>query len=693
MFNDVLTQTTSPARPRRMNPVKCLLATVAAGMLATLAGAGSVSAQPAESGQDATRSPEEVRRDRARNRLRDNRPAAERTADQPRDLPPIDPNLVDWYQTTVIELADPSYEGRSPGSAGIAKAADFIQARFEELELQPAFPVSILAADGTEVLDPNADFRQGFSVGQETRAVVTEMSIDGVALEHSIDFSALAYSDTGDVSAPVVFTGYSIVAGPNSFLGFDPNARFEGKIAMCLNYEPMDSDGNSLWRDEGFSHHAAITHKASALIRRGAEAVLIVTPPKTNDPRAELLETVDSTRVARPGLGAKAPKFDAPIVHITPDIAQRILDRTGNPDLTLETLIERSDRGPVYEELGELPVSVNIEMNTTDRDAFNIGAVLPGRGDLSREYIVIGAHYDHVGYGQQGSASNNATGELHPGADDNASGTTAMMLAAQLVKERIEALPDDAPHRSFLFLAFSAEEMGLLGSLHYTREPIVPLANHTLMLNLDMIGRLENDLLELGGLKSSRELEPLIDPLIEASGIPVARETSVGSGRSDHASFEAQAIPNMFFFTGLHADYHRPGDIAELIDFEGGTRIALLCAEIAVEAGTRRDRLVHRRDRDTAEQQNREPRVRLGILPANSGKGGVLVRRVFPDTSASSAGLQPDDRILNWDDNELKNTEDLRPRLVEHEPGDVVKLIVERGSEVIELEMTLRPIE
>ncbi len=119
----------------------------------------------------------------------------------------------------------------------------------------------------------------------------------------------------------------------------------------------------------------------------------------------------------------------------------------------------------------------------------------------------------------------------------------------------------------------------------------------------------------------------------------------------------------------------------------------MLCSDVAVAAATQRERLAHRRDRDAVENANREPRVRLGILPANSGKGGVLVRRVFPDTSASDAGLRPDDRILAWNGVELKNTEDLRPRLVEHEPGDTVKLTVERDGATVELGMTLRAIE
>lgn len=658
------------------------------GLLPLLLGAGvllGMTAQPD--------SPADVRRERARHRLKDNLPAQERVAEAPRDLPPVDPELVDWYKATVTELADPAYEGRSPGSVGIAKAADLIENRFKELGLRPAFTTSELAHDGSEVLTPRSTFRQSFGVGDETRAATTEMTIDAEALTHGVDFSVLAYSGSGDVDAPVAFCGYAIVSGPDNFLGFDPDTRLDGKIALCLNLEPMDDHGNSRWQNDGFSHYASITYKAAALIRRGASAVLVVTPPDADYDRVDMLETIDSTRTGRPGLNSRALRYDAPVVHVTPEVARRILDRVGDPDLTLESLVAESNKGAVYRELGDRPIHVNVKMDTVERTAFNVGAVLPGRGRLADEYVVIGAHYDHVGYGGAYSLAPDKEGELHPGADDNASGTTGMMLAAQLVTERLHTLPPDQPHRSFLFLAFSAEEMGLLGSIEYTKEPIVPLNKHVLMLNMDMIGRLESDLLEIGGLDSAPGLEDMAEPFLEKSALPVSRDVSVGSGRSDHASFDGVGVPNMFFFTGLHAQYHRPTDTADLIDNEGAVRVVLLCTDIAMAAATRPEPLVHRRLANRGDQGPKPPKVRLGVLPANSTKGGVIVQRVFPDTSASDAGLRPDDRILTWDGEELKNTEDLRPRLSSHEPGDVVTLTVERDGKTIEVRMTLRGIE
>lgn len=665
---------------------------LAAGAIFALATLSATAARLPTQPQDAP-TPAEVRAERAKSRLKDNRPAQDRAAAEPRELPPVDPALTDFYARTVTELADPAYEGRAPGSVGIAKAADYIQAHFESLGLIPAFASSELAADGTEVLTPRSTFRQPFGVGEETRAATTEMSVDAQPLVHGTDFSVLAYSGSGDVNAPVSFAGYAIVSGPGGYLGFDPSTRFEGRIALCLAYEPMDEGGNSRWQAEGFSHHGAMTHKASALIRRGASAVLIVAPPEANDPRAGMLETIDSTRLGRQGLNAKAPSFDAPVVQITPEVAQRILDRTGDPDLTLGSLVRRANESAVAMPVGESPISLNIQMGTAATEAFNVGAVLPGVGELAEDILVIGAHYDHVGYGQRGSARRDAGGELHPGADDNASGTTGMMLVAQQIVERARTLPSEQPRRTVMFLAFSAEEMGLLGSLHYTKEPAEPMADHTLMLNLDMIGRLEDEPLEIGNLRSAPELEAFVEPFFESSGLIVARETSVGNGRSDHASFDAVDVPNLFFFTGLHPDYHAPGDTADKIDAEGATRVALLVADIAMAYLTRPDPLAHRRASERADANAGQPTVRLGVLPANSTKGGVLIQRVFPDTSASDAGLRPDDRLLTWNGEELRSVEDLRPRLSTHQPGDVVTLTIDRDGATVEAEMILRGIE
>ena len=614
------------------------------------------------------------------------------TNDPGAERPPVDPALVEFYQATVLELAHPSYEGRVPGSVGIEKAATLIEEHFRDLGLEPAFPATETARDGAEVVTRLARHRQHFDVGQQTRWTRTDMAVGDAPLRHGHDFTALAQTGDGRVSGPVVFTGYAIDAGPDGFVGFEEHADFTGRIALCLAYEPMNDEGESLWDESGFSRRSALTGKANSLIRRGAAAVMVVAPPHADDRRAGMLETIDSTRMATPGgMPGRTQRHSVPVVQVTPETAARVLGSDRDPAELLRDLVERANKGPVAEPAAGPPVVIDISTEVRPIDAFNVGAVLPGVGDLAGEYVVIGGHYDHVGYGYFGSRARDRRGEVHVGADDNASGTAGVMLAAKAITERVRTLPPDAPRRSFLFILFSAEEMGLLGSRHYVNEPIVPTDRHTIMLNLDMMGRLENEPLEIGSLASSPAMDSLVDPHFERSGLPIARGTSVGPGRSDHANFEASGIPNLFFFTGLHPQYHTPDDTPDLIDAEGGTRVTLLAVDIAMDAATRTEPLPHRRSLEQAEPD--QPRVRVGIMPANASRGGIIVQRVFDDTAASQAGIRPEDRITAWNDEPIESMNDLRPLLARHEPGEVVTLTVERDGETLKVPMTLRAIE
>lgn len=643
------------------------------------------------------KTPGQIRAERARNRLAD---AQASPLDDPSGPPPIDPALVEFFRATVTELAGPEYEGRAPGSVGIDRAASHIEDHFRSLGFQPAFSTTETAADGTEVLTPRSAFRQSFSVGQETRAGTTVMTVGDQPLIHGQDFSALAFSGSAQVTAPVAFAGYAITAGPDGYSGFDPATRFDDKIVIALAYQPMDEQGISLWQENTYTNRTRLSSKAGALIHRGAKAVLIVKPPQAQDERVHVLETVDSTRPGQSGFGSRGPRLDAPVVQITPEVAQRILDRGNDPSLTLASLVERANAGPIVMDLPVEPVSIGIKMESIPIEAFNVGAVLPGVGTLADEFVVIGAHYDHVGFGGIGAFPGNS-GKLHSGADDNASGTAGMMLAAQSIAERVRTLPPNHPRRSFLFLAFSAEEMGLLGSIHYTKEPIAPINRHSLMLNLDMIGTLDDEPLEIGNIRSSPDMPAFVEPHFERSGLLIARQTSVGNDRSDHASFDAVGVPNLFFFTGLHPRYHRPQDTVDFIDFEGGVRISLLATDIAMDAATPAVAVFHRQAGSSGAAGGAagrpslpgEPTVRIGLLPTNSTKGGILVQRVFPNTSASDAGIRPDDRLLTWNGTPLRSVEDLRPRLAEHKPGDVVRITLERGDETIEVDVTLRGIE
>ena len=200
----------------------------------------------------------------------------------------------------------------------------------------------------------------------------------------------------------------------------------------------------------------------------------------------------------------------------------------------------------------------------------NVGGVLPGKGMLANEWVIIGAHYDHVGYGRPGRTADDAP--VHPGADDNASGTAAMMILAERFADAYANAPEDANLRSILFMAFSAEEMGLLGSRHYVRNSTLNADDVQIMINLDMIGRLRGNKLMVQGVDSAENLYEIIrDELVESEMLIHADPN--GRGPSDHASFYGGGIPVLFFFTGTHDVYHQPGDVALTVNPRGASAI------------------------------------------------------------------------------------------------------------------------
>lgn len=637
----------------------------------------------------------ELRKKRAEMKLDRNRANLDRLARE-NELPPVDEVLLEEYTRIITYIADPEREGRAPGTQGILDAADYIRDEFITLGLEAPFDETAVSGEGELVETGSKSYFQAMPIGSSLAATAQNLSIRTRALVAEEDFQPLAFSGSEAASGEVVFTGYAVVSGPNGYMGFDSSEKLDGKIAMCLKYEPMDEDGNSQWDEDGWSHHSRLTYKVSALERRGASAVLIVSPESANDDQAGMMDSIGSTSPP-PSMGLRngGPKFDIPVMSITPETAQRILD-SGDRGQTLDKLIAKANKGGIIESIDGSQVSLDVEIKKTKTFTDNIGAVLAGKGDLADEYVVIGGHYDHVGYGQFGSRSRSKN-VIHPGADDNASGTTGVLLAAQQLTQRYALLGDTDQARSILFLLFTAEESGLNGSKYYADHPIVDIEDHELMLNMDMIGRLEADPLEIGGLESSDELAFLTKRELDESGIIYDQDTSVGSGRSDHASFEAKKVPNIFFFTGLHDQYHTPEDTLDLVDLEGALRISSVVSEIAYDAATTHDDFIHERERNVADSRkdddNSQPKVRIGIIPVDAADGGLFVQRVFDNTSASNAGLQSGDRITHWDGEAITSVESWSPALVKHEPGDVVKLKVERDGEIQEIEMTLKGLE
>lgn len=587
------------------------------------------------------------------------------------------------YRAHITALSQPFFEGRAPGLRGNALAAEYVEFELKRAGLQPAVP----GEDGSR------SFRQTFQFGstQVIREQAAAFSTAGAqaALTPGTDFNVLAFSGNGTVTAPVVFVGYGIEAGENGYSSFAQDTSLEGKIALILRFEPMDDAGKSRWGEGAWSMRAALEPKIRAAFARKAAGVILVNPPGADDPRVSRLETIDSVGAQQQGAG--------PVVMLSIDAADRLV-KAGDPQgRSLQDLRKLADEGTTLIELSNAPASLTASIERKPTMTDNVIGLLPGAGTLADQHIVIGAHYDHVGYGTFGSRDPQGRGKLHPGADDNASGTSAMIMLAHLLSDAYAQMPPDAPRRSILFMGFTAEESGLNGSRHYVRNPIVPKEAHSLMINLDMVGRLREGRLEVGGVGTATGFEEWLKPYWDSSGLNVAARRG-GSGPSDHASFNAAQIPVLFFFTGLHDDYHMPADIAPLINVEGATQIIELVRRVTLGAATRPEPFVYA---DTGGQPGAaegpapgptRSRVRFGIAPGDySGDiKGVAVGEVSEGTSAAEAGLKTGDIMTSWNGKPITSVEDWMPLLADAKPGDEVEIEYVRDGQTLKTKAVLK---
>lgn len=321
--------------------------------------------------------------------------------------------------------------------------------------------------------------------------------------------------------------------------------------------------------------------------------------------------------------------------------------------------------------------------------AENVAGILRGTGELSNEFIVVGAHLDHLGDGQ--ISSRGQTGLLHAGADDNASGIAGMLVMAESLAADFAELPGD--RRSVLFIAFSGEESGLKGATHYVENPVVPITSHTLMLNFDMIGRVEGGRLSVSGVGTGQGLEDVVSPIFEASALVEQVESGL-SGRSDHFAFYESRVPVLFVTqTDQHDDYHTERDVSWKINRTQGAHTARVFSQVvhAIASSTDEFQFVGG-PRAASGPGMGNIKVRFGIRPGSYVEGveGVAVGGVTPDSPADYAGLQAGDLLVAWNGEKVGDVRDWMGQLMRHEPGDVVIVTVERDGQRIDLRATLQ---
>lgn len=592
------------------------------------------------------------------------------------------------YNMHLTFLSSPFLEGRLPGTRGMEIAKDYVEQYFMDRGLVAPFT----DADG------NPSYRQDFPISEQTDLTDQTLRVGDRKLVKGTDYMAISVGAGGVANAPAAFVGYSIDKGRDGYSSFEEDDSLAGKIAIMLRFEPMKDDGTSQWRDSGWSARAGYARKVTDAVDRGAVGVIIINTPGAADDRVNELPSY------RDGGRARA---EVPVVSMSTAAGERLIERMGTDGTTLMDLRREADAGRSIHDLSGT-IELVVQTSTRQMTGQNICGLVPGLGDLANEIVVIGAHLDHLGMGDFGSRYRGPSA-VHPGADDNASGSAAMIMLAERFTEHYAALPEGASARTILIQCYDAEEQGLIGAGYYTRNPIRAIEDHVLMLNFDMIGRITDDGgMSVTGLGSGTGLKDFVAPYLAESPLKLVPGDGVMAA-SDHWMFHQAGVPTLMGICDpLHADYHTPRDTADKINRVNAVHAMNLWGDICLAAAEHAGRFEHisspgarRRPAPPADEEEEaapapaagpaSASVRLGVRPGNYDEtgNGVLVERVTVDSPAARAGLEDGDRIVTWGGSTLTDVDDMVGRLRDHDPDDVVELEVKRGTETITISVTL----
>lgn len=594
-------------------------------------------------------------------------------------------------------LASDGLEGRRTGETGATTAAGYVANQFAQFKLKPG----VATAKGKSGFLQPFPYVAGVSTGPGSK--LTFNGPDGEKkLEAGVNYAPFSNSLNGEVAnLPLVFAGFGI-----SDKGYDDYAGLDvaGKIVLAFNGVP-----------EGLGPHSEFAGMSTPMMAsfakdHGAKALILVA--QSDDFKADPLSRLSY----EPTLGDTA----VPVVIIDRASAAVLLGvkdakgvgqmeewlRFRNSTLPNAKAVTRPVGGVP---LGDLKATASLKVDLVKKtvDAYNVIGILEGTDPaLRNEAIVIGAHYDHLGHGGQGSLSPN-TSDIHHGADDNASGTAAVIeLARQFAKEKKNK-------RTLIFMAFGGEEEGLLGSKYYINNPVWPLDKTVAMINLDMVGRLNESKLTVGGIGTSNEWKSIVEAKNSryALNLPIAHAYTEkgeylpiggpkfeafllqlnedGFGPSDHSSFYGKQIPVLFFFTGTHLDYHKPSDTFEKINYDGLAKITNYVAAIAKSVDENPTRPTYKVAQSSGNMTARTTfTISLGTIPnyaeTNDGLGLDGVRDGGP---AAKAGLKGGDKIIKMAGKDVRNISDYMFAMSTMKPNEEYEVVVKRGAETLTLKI------
>jgi len=610
--------------------------------------------------------------------------AAEAVAVVEAEAPARSGPTVTRLRRAVEWLAAAEREGRGPGTAGIEAAADWVAEQFATLGLTTP-------GEGQGPFQPfEMTLEARLGPAEQNRAeLIGPADASGeprvIPLELGRDFTPLAIGGSAKFDLPLVFAGYGITAPTENYddyAALADSGGAKGAAVIVLRQEPQKDDPHGAFEGNQTSQHAALARKTANASEHEAAGLIFVNDSDDDG------DTLMAFRRAGEGSDSRT----MPVLHVRRGVLDELV--TGSLGKSF-TEIQKGIDGTLTPASGRLAgwrLRGQTAIERVETKGRNVLGLLGGSGRpageagpaiSAAETIVLGAHYDHLGFGGAASAAPGETA-IHHGADDNASGTALLLEVARRL-----AMAGPLP-RSVLFIAFSGEERGLLGSGHYASNPAVPLADTAAMVNLDMLGRLDGDKLIIHGTGTGTGFDALTDRLAAAHGFDVTKEPG-GFGPSDHASFYAKKIPVFHLFTGSHADYHRPTDTAEKINYQGLARLADLVTDLVRELAQAPERPAYI---EVASPQFARggDRPYFGSIP-DFGKpgGGYAISGVSKESPAARGGLQGGDLIVRLGESAVTNLDDFDSALRKHKGGDTVPVVVLRAGAEVTLEVTLDP--
>lgn len=566
-------------------------------------------------------------------------------------------------------LSSDELEGREPSKKGNVDAANFIADNFKKFGLSP------LASDyfqyfsissGVRITDKNY---VSYSVKIEKPGVPLD-KIKPIEKKWTLkeDWYPISFSDNASFSGEIVFVGYGISAKNIDYDDYK-DVDVSGKAVIIL----IDSaEGRP--KISQFKEYSELKYKVSNAKSKGAAAVIFV---KDQGDSADVFLPLSMVRFFKSN--------NIPVIQASRTSISKFFPRDKQLYVVEQKIIKNLK--PNSFPIPNSSININVDLEIIETNVPNVLAMVKGTDKvLSDEYIVVGAHFDHLGWGGVNSLYRGKSAQIHNGADDNASGTSVLLeLADRISKNPLK--------RSVIFFAINCEEMGLLGSNYYARNPLVPLEKTVFMLNLDMVGRMQDNKMNIIGTGSSPYFSQLIDSIAAIDNLIISKSVDP-YGASDHTSFYSNNVPVMFFFTGLHSDYHLPGDNFEKLNFDGMLKVADFSIKVLDSIGNKDIKpeyiLVKMDQKEMGAKAGAGNGAWFGIVPNfEDNHLGFKISGTSTGSPAEKAGLKNGDIITKFGEKVINNLYDLTYAIRDHSPGDVIVVELLRDGKLLKFNVEL----